>query len=140
MGRASRQKGMRGEYVLRDHLRSLGKDAVRVPLSGASEGFKGDVVIQSTGETFEMKSRKCSFGTIYSAYFMMKGPKDKLAFNLDGVCIAIGTSFEEVKAADSFFTIHEVLEGAGDLEGPKAPPDAPEAQGRRGLSGPQGQR
>lgn len=66
-GRYSRNKGRRGEYALRDHLRALGFEAIRVPLSGASEGYKGDVVATRGEETitFELKCRKNAFSKLY---------------------------------------------------------------------------
>lgn len=58
---------MRGEYTLRDFMRQLGYEAVRVPLSGASEGYKGDVVATKDGLTLtlELKCRKSAFSKIY---------------------------------------------------------------------------
>ena len=66
-GNKSRNKGKRGEYALRDYLRSLGFNAIRVPLSGASEGYKGDIVATRDGETttFELKCRKNAFSKLY---------------------------------------------------------------------------
>jgi predicted SPOUT superfamily RNA methylase MTH1 len=70
-GRASRQKGMRNEYKLRDELIQLGYQARRVPLSGAQEGYKGDVVFEKQGRTLtaEVKSRKDSFKSLYTLLF-----------------------------------------------------------------------
>jgi Holliday junction resolvase len=72
MGKMSRNKGRRSEYIVRDLLRVHGhRDAVRVPLSGASEGFKGDVVYTApdgSRMTIEVKSRKASFKTLYERY------------------------------------------------------------------------
>lgn len=71
-GQMSRNKGKRAEYLVRDFLRKMGyADAVRVPLSGASEGFKGDVVFTNhSGKkiTIEVKSRQNSFSTVYKKY------------------------------------------------------------------------
>lgn len=66
-GKFSRSKGIRGELALRDYLRERGYDAFRVPLSGASEGYKGDVVASKDGKiiTFELKCRKESYTKIY---------------------------------------------------------------------------
>lgn len=69
MGLRSRNKGKRAEYDLRDHLRSLGfKDAQRVPLSGASAGYKGDVMftVDDREVLGEIKARKDEFGSIYA--------------------------------------------------------------------------
>lgn len=72
-GRMSRNKGLRVEREVKEILRTIGfKDAVRVPLSGASEGFKGDVVYTDTylnkQKTVEVKARKHGFKTIYKKY------------------------------------------------------------------------
>jgi hypothetical protein len=69
-GKASRDKGSRGERQLRDHLREKGwHDVLRVPLSGASQGFKGDVVARADGlgqeHSFELKVRAGGFDKIY---------------------------------------------------------------------------
>ena len=69
-GRASRQKGMRREYEVRDHLRKFGYTADRVPLSGASQGFKGDIRAKR-GETitvFEVKARVAGFDSVYHLF------------------------------------------------------------------------
>lgn len=67
-GRASRQKGMRGEYAVRDYFRSLGFASDRVPSSGAAQGFKGDVVLEKDGRKFkcEVKVRHNEFASIYA--------------------------------------------------------------------------
>jgi len=71
-GRGRRIKGKVGEYLVRDILRRMMYvDAVRVPLSGASEGFKGDVLFTDDREvkrTIEVKSRKASFTSLYTKY------------------------------------------------------------------------
>lgn len=67
-GRASRSKGMRGELKLRDFLITCGyTDVLRVPLSGASKGYKGDVVGNLNGKqvVFELKCRANAFNTLY---------------------------------------------------------------------------
>lgn len=45
-GKKSRDKGARSERALVNLLREHGLDAVRVPLSGACDGFKGDVLVR----------------------------------------------------------------------------------------------
>ena len=45
MSRMQRDKGARNERDLVNKLKAAGLDAKRVPLSGACEGFKGDVVV-----------------------------------------------------------------------------------------------
>ena len=45
-GKRSRDKGGRNERAIVNLLRELGVQAKRVPLSGACDGFKGDVQIK----------------------------------------------------------------------------------------------
>lgn len=46
MGKKSRDKGLRREREVRDLFNSIpGVMALRVPLSGASEGFRGDIQV-----------------------------------------------------------------------------------------------
>lgn len=60
MGKPSRDKGLRVERELVNKLKESGIDAKRVPLSGAAEGFKGDIQI---GEfVAEVKARKDGAG------------------------------------------------------------------------------
>lgn len=64
-GRTSRNKGNRVERELVNKLKDVGFDTVRVPLSGAAEGFKGDININiSSRETLiaEVKARKDGAG------------------------------------------------------------------------------
>lgn len=69
-GSRSRDKGARGERNLVAELKKLGwGDVLRVPLSGASQGFKGDVLATQpkTGRLFkfELKCRADAFDRIY---------------------------------------------------------------------------
>ena len=48
-GKKSRDKGARSERALVNLLREHGLDAVRVPLSGACDGFSGDVLVGCDG-------------------------------------------------------------------------------------------
>ncbi len=68
MSRKERRKGYRGEHQLVKKLKKAGINAVRVPLSGASEGFKGDVIVEINGEKFtaEVKLRKTGFKQLYT--------------------------------------------------------------------------
>ena len=60
MGKPSRDKGLRVERELVNKLKESGVDAKRVPLSGAAEGFKGDIQI---GDLIaEVKARKDGAG------------------------------------------------------------------------------
>lgn len=67
-GRASRQKGMRGEYLARDLFRSMGWEADRIPASGAAQGFKGDLRIRKAGVelTVEVKNERATYKSVYA--------------------------------------------------------------------------
>lgn len=69
-GKYSRDKGRRGEYSVRDELRAGGFVADRVPLSGASAGFKGDIRASKNGRTyvFEVKCRATGFKAVYDLF------------------------------------------------------------------------
>lgn len=105
-GRASRRKGCRTELILRDSLRLMGWSANRVPLSGAAQGFKGDVIAERGEQrvNFEMKSRKDAFKKIYELYFLyFKRTQDEvLSFVLpatdkeQSTCVAVSTSLDAV--------------------------------------------
>lgn len=106
-GRASRQKGMRAEYGLRNTLRLLGWEAHRVPSSGAAEGFKGDVIGTKDGRklVFEVKNYADSFEKIYQLYEQNTKAKqdDLLTFvapHEDRLCVRISTSLHAVLNAD----------------------------------------
>lgn len=77
MAKFSRDKGLREERdIVRTH-RKIGVDAVRVPLSGATEFAKGDVLVH--GLTFEVKLRADGFKQIYEAL----GDNDGLILRAD---------------------------------------------------------
>lgn len=63
MGKAQRDKGYRGEINLVNYAKEQNLEAKRIPLSGAVEGFKGDVIIG--GFTGEVKVRGNGFKKIY---------------------------------------------------------------------------
>lgn len=69
-GNFSRNKGRRAEYTVRDHFRGLGYTCDRVPLSGASQGFKGDLRVSDGIITFyvEVKSRQAGFKRLYDLF------------------------------------------------------------------------
>jgi len=62
-----RSKGRRTEYEVRDILKANGISADRVPLSGASQGFKGDIIFIRNDKKYvgEVKARQDSFKEIY---------------------------------------------------------------------------
>lgn len=102
-GKASRVKGMRAEYLLRDYFRALGWEAERVPLSGASNAMKGDVVIKKDGKEhfIEVKSRRDQFKMLYVLYedYIRTMKDDLIAFcapDDDFICIQMSSSFDGV--------------------------------------------
>jgi hypothetical protein len=68
MGKLSRDKGARFEREIVAIARSHGLRAVKVPLSGATEFAKGDVIVgNSAGDwTIEAKKRGASFKQLYA--------------------------------------------------------------------------
>ncbi len=92
MGKFSRDKGARMERALRDELQRLGwGDVLRVPLSGAMQGYKGDVVGRPPGSKaeidFELKARATGFDSIYS--ILPAGIDHLCFFGDDGDCVAL---------------------------------------------------
>lgn len=66
-GKRSRSKGLRNEREIVNFFKERGIHAERVPLSGAIEGFPGDIKIQGEMCTFiaEAKCRANGFKQIY---------------------------------------------------------------------------
>lgn len=110
-GKASRDKGKRGEYGLRDHFRDLGYEAIRVPLSGASEGYKGDVVASKDGKeiTLELKCRKNQFKSIYAILDTLSPEVIGLWYNTpsDGALVGLSYSFEALASFNGPYTSTE---------------------------------
>jgi len=67
VGTRSIRKGKRAEYEVLGLLRDAGVEAERVPVSGASRGFKGDIWMRMDGKVYkgEVKRRKDEFKKIY---------------------------------------------------------------------------
>lgn len=67
MGKSQRDKGARSERNLVAIFQAYGIPAVRVPLSGASEFQKGDVIIEVKEEKWQLESkvRKDGFKQLY---------------------------------------------------------------------------
>lgn len=97
-GRAARQKGSRVELLVRDKLREQGFEADRVPLSGAAQGFKGDVryKLGSVEGSVEVKARRSEFNSIYQLYTKITSSElpysQAFGLYIDGKYVAIGTS------------------------------------------------
>lgn len=67
MGKSQREKGARGERDFVNRCKAAGREAKRMPLSGAARGFKGDALVEIRGEDwrFENKWRGDGFKQIY---------------------------------------------------------------------------
>lgn len=57
MGKKEREKGIRAELKIRDAFRNAGFHSWRVPLSGAAEGFKSDVLVCPHHPTADHRNR-----------------------------------------------------------------------------------
>ena len=105
----SRRRGRAGEYRLRDHFRSLGYQADRVPMSGAAQGFKGDVRFKIPGRegelTAELKNWGGTFQKIYDLYFenIRVNKSDLMSFSVDGLCIDMSTSIDSLFDTESVY-------------------------------------
>lgn len=104
MGKASRDKGARGERSLCLHLNLLGYNASRVIRTRAVKGIENDVVpdvianIDGIEETFESKVRKCSFQTIYRVYEKYReGNVYRFALGSGGPYVSVGSDLMEVR-------------------------------------------
>ena len=75
-GRKSKQKGNRREREFAKLINGL-----RIPLSGAQEGFENDV--QGLGLRWEVKSRKKGFKTLYDWILDEREKPDALAIKAD---------------------------------------------------------
>jgi Holliday junction resolvase len=97
-GKASRDKGSRGELIVRDYMIALGYTAYRVPLSGASQGFKGDVVATKDGKTLvlEVKFRKDEYKSIYALIDSFDDNSDIGLQGEKGELVTLGYSIESV--------------------------------------------
>ena len=71
MGKSQRDKGYRFENEIRKFLVEKGREAVRVPLSGGDNNFKGDVILKNYFPeppydlVIECKKRANGFKQIY---------------------------------------------------------------------------
>lgn len=116
-GAMSRRKGSRVERLLRDVLRAQGYEADRVPLSGASQGFKGDVRFTKGGETkiAEVKARKDAFKSVYEffdSHVKTQSPygtlQESYRFVTAGTLVTIGDNMSDVLTAAGLYTpVHE---------------------------------
>lgn len=77
MGRSAKQKGNRGE---REFAELTGGH--RVPLSGAVDGYEGDVILPN-GWMAEVKRRKSGLKTLYDWVLNEREEPDVVAFRAD---------------------------------------------------------
>lgn len=80
MGRASREKGIRGEREFAELV-----SGQRIPLSGAQDGFEGDVEVPTPAGKLraEVKRRKGGFATLYGWLEDEREKPDLVAFRAD---------------------------------------------------------
>lgn len=83
MGKPSRDKGARFEREIVSIAQAHDLKAIRVPLSGATDFAKGDVVVSNDLDrwTIEAKKRANGFKTIYQ--WLEKGDCDLLVIGAD---------------------------------------------------------
>lgn len=110
-GKSSRNKGIRGEWLVRDELIRLGYKATRVPQVGFGSMAKGnDVIAEKDGKcyTFEVKWRENKFKSLYTWFFSYnKDSTIRVAY--ENSLIAISTDFESLTNSyrDLFFNCDE---------------------------------
>jgi Holliday junction resolvase len=92
VGRREREKGARVEREIVNKLKEAGIDAKRVPLSGAAEGFKGDILIEGHEWRVEVKSRKGGAG--FKVIQDWLGDNDVLVLKRNGVDPLVVLPFE----------------------------------------------
>lgn len=111
-GAFSRSKGRREEQQLVLYLAKLGFKAERILRQYQAAGQPDVKAVRAGKEyTFEMKSRKDSFKSIYDTYFADRGPGNFLGVHLPEVCIAISTVFEDLLAPTLVF-LHRAVFGS----------------------------
>lgn len=105
-GTSSRNKGKRGEYLVRDYFRSLGFTANRVPSSGAATGFPGDVEVVTHDGKFlvEVKSRQNNFKSVYDL-FSACAIGGVLSFTHRGICVDIVDSFSNFPKSNIYYSV-----------------------------------
>jgi hypothetical protein len=118
LSKRSRSRGKRAEYGLRNYLRSLNWLADRVPSSGASQGFPGDVKGtpppgSGAGERsvlFEVKNHTGKFAQFWVLLdrWQREAKNDLLSVAVPGaehLCCDISTSLEAVFDSDGVYTL-----------------------------------
>ena len=111
MGKSQRNKGYRGEYIVRDLLRKHGFTANRVPSSGAAEGFKGDIDASHPeygNVKFEVKFRRDNFKSIYLIYDTYRAGSTQLRLLIGDCLVTFTTNPENLFNKDKFFQIKDI--------------------------------
>ena len=82
-GRRSRDKGSRVERGFVELHRALGIDAKRVPLSGAAQGFKGDIHLTLRGRALQAEVKARAAGSGFVTLERWLGDNDALFLRRD---------------------------------------------------------
>lgn len=82
-GRRSRNKGARREREFVELHRVLGVEANRVPLSGAAEGFKGDIHLTLRGRALQAEVKARANGSGFTTLEKWLGDNDALFLRRD---------------------------------------------------------
>lgn len=82
-GRRSRDKGGRREREFVELHRALGIDAKRVPLSGAAQGFKGDIHLTLRGRALQAEVKARAAGSGFVTLERWLGDNDALFLRRD---------------------------------------------------------
>lgn len=106
-GKASRDKGGRGERMAVKCFRDAGWEAYRVPLSGASDGFKADISLAKGNIKLiaEVKNEKDSYKTLYQLLDGEVQKEYEYAAYFDpvtGVFALMSYNFNELGFSDDF--------------------------------------
>lgn len=116
-GKMSRDKGSRVERALRDVFRSQGFQSDRVPLSGASQGYKGDVRFTKDDKVYhaEVKARKDSFKNVYGLWSenVLTNDTTTLRYVHGDSLVIISNDVREVLKDGGMFPLSKYLPGYG---------------------------
>ena len=82
-GRASKRKGSRVERLIVRFHREAGVKAKRVPLSGAAEGFKGDIIIELGDLILQAEVKARRYGSGFTTIDRWLGDNDILFLKRD---------------------------------------------------------
>jgi Holliday junction resolvase len=81
MGKSQRDKGARFEREIVNTAKEHSLNALRVPLSGAAEGFKDDVLIRVNDSEWRIEAKKRGGG--FKQIYQWKGDADVLVIGAD---------------------------------------------------------